>query len=168
MNNHHNYEAYYGIVQSSIKLSNNPKDIKMNHTLLLSAAVSTLLLVGCANRGSVSPSQNASLHTVSPNAPAASEGGAMQRALDAWLKEEWAPLTQPKQVTTTTTMPDGKVVTETKMMEVPNTDINETFTLQKYADKWKIYQENKEKMNAGKPKDPSHIDMLNRMPLIGK
>ena len=54
------------------------------------------------------------------------------------------------------------------MMEVPNTDINETFTLQKYADKWKVYQENKEKMNAGKPKDPSHIDMLNRMPLIGK
>jgi len=140
----------------------------MNPIHLLTAAVSTLLIVGCANHEAVAPSQNASLRTVSPNTPSASEGGAMQRALDAWLKEEWSPLTKTSEVTTTTTTPDGKVITETKMMEVPNTDINETFTLQKYADKWKVYQENKEKMNAGKPKDPSHIDMLNRMPLIGK
>lgn len=140
----------------------------MNPIHLLTAAVSTLLLVGCANREGVTPSQNASLHSVSPNTPATSEGGAMQRALDSWLKEEWTPLTKTSQVTTTTTTPDGKVLTETKTVEVPKTDANETFTLQKYVDKWKVYQENKEKMNEGKPKDPSHIDMMNRMPLIGK
>ena len=140
----------------------------MNPIHLLTAAVSTLLLVGCANREGVAPSQNASLHSVSPNTPAATEGGAMQRALDAWLKEEWAPLTKTSEVTTTTTTPDGKVITETKMMEVPNTDINETFTLQKYADKWKVYHENKAKMNEGKPKEPSHIEMMGTLPVVGK
>lgn len=140
----------------------------MNRIHLLTATLSALLLVGCANREGVAPSQNTSLNTVSPSTPAASEGGAMQRALDAWLKEEWTPMTKTAEVTTTTTMPDGKVVTETKIIEAPVTDGNATFTLQKYVDKWKVYQENKEKMNAGKPKDPSHIDMLNRMPLIGK
>ena len=58
----------------------------MNPIHLLTAAVSTLLLVGCANREGVAPSQNASLHSVSPSTTAVSEGGAMQRSLDAWLK----------------------------------------------------------------------------------
>ncbi len=140
----------------------------MNSIHLLTATLSALLLVGCANRQGVTPSQNTSLLTVSPSTPAASEGGVMQRALDAWLKEEWTPLTQPQQVTTTTTMPDGKVVTETKTVEVPEAVDNEPFTLQKYADKWKVYQENKERMNAGKPKEPSLVEALDRMPIIGK
>lgn len=139
----------------------------MRHSLTLSIAL--LLFGGCAaNTTGVTPSQNKNLNVVSPNSTVENEDGAMQRALDRWLKEEWTPLTEGEKVTTTKTMPDGKVVVEEKTIEVSKADTNETFTLQKFVDKWKVYQENKEKMNAGKPKDPSHIDMLNRMPLIGK
>jgi hypothetical protein len=139
----------------------------MHHSLTLSIAL--LLFGGCAaNTTGVTPSQNTKLQAVSQNSAEVGEDGAMQRALDRWLKEEWTPLTQGEKVTTTKTMPDGKVVVEEKIVEVPKTDTNETFKLQNFVDKWKVYQENKEKMNAGKPKDPSHIDMLNRMPLIGK
>lgn len=139
----------------------------MHHSLTLSIAL--LLFGGCAaNTTGVTPSQNTKLQTVSPNSAEVGEDGPMQRALDRWLKEEWTPLTEGEKVTTTKTMPDGKVVVEEKTIEVSKADTNETFTLQKFVDKWKVYQENKEKMNAGKPKDPSHIDMLNRMPLIGK
>lgn len=139
----------------------------MRHSLNLSIAL--LLFGGCAaNTTGVTPSQNKNLNVVSPSITSESEDGPMQRALDRWLKEEWTPLTQDQKVTTTKTMPDGKIIVEEKIVEVPKTDSNETFKLQNFVDKWKVYQENKEKMNAGKPKDPSHIDMLNRMPLIGK
>ncbi len=140
----------------------------MKASLLLTAAASTLLLVGCANKEGVAPSQNSSLHAVSPSTTATSEGGAMQRSLDSWLKEEWSPMTKTAPVTTTTTMPDGKVVTEIKMVEVPEPVDNEPFTLQKYADKWKVYHENKAKMMEGKPKEPSNIDLVNSLPVIGK
>ena len=140
----------------------------MKASLLLTAAASTLLLVGCANREGMAPSQNPSLHAVSPSTTATSEGGSMQRSLDSWLKEDWAPMTKTAPVTTTTTMPDGKVVTETKMVPVPEPVDNEPFTLQKYADKWKVYHENKAKMMEGKPKEPSNVDLVNSLPVIGK
>jgi hypothetical protein len=140
----------------------------MKPTYLISVALSALILSGCANREGVAPSQNSSLHAVSPSTTAASEGGAMQRSLDGWLKEEWSPLTKTATVTTTTTAPDGKVITETKIVEVPEPEDNEPFKLQKYADKWKVYHENKEKMNEGKPKEASNVDLMNSLPVIGK
>lgn len=140
----------------------------MKSTYLLTAAMSALLLSGCANREGVAPSQNASLHAISPSTTATSEGGSMQRSLDGWLKEEWTPMTKTATVTTTTTMPDGKVITETKMVEVPEPVDTEPFTLQKYADKWKVYHENKAKMMEGKPKEPSNVDLVNSLPVIGK
>ncbi|MDD2780806.1 hypothetical protein [Sulfuricurvum sp.] len=140
----------------------------MKSTYLLTAAMSALLLSGCANREGVAPSQNASLHAVSPSTTATSEAGSMQRSLDGWLKEEWTPMTKTATVTTTTTMPDGKVITETKMVEVPEPVDTEPFTLQKYADKWKVYHENKAKMMEGKPKEPSNVDLVNSLPVIGK
>lgn len=175
------------------------KSISLSIPLLL------LLLNGCANREGVAPSQNSSLQAVSPSTTAVAEGGAMQRSLDAWLKEEWAPMTKSEpviqkvtspdgtitqtktevipsatatsdgkisnmtstQVTTTTiTTPDGKVTTSTTSVAEPIDDA--PFTLQKYADKWKVYHESKEKMNAGKPKEPSHLEMMQSMPVIGK
>ena len=135
---------------------------------LLTAAVGTLLMVGCANREGVAPSQNASLHAVSPSTTSVSEGGSMQRSLDAWLKEEWSPMTKTTEVTSSTTTPDGKVVTTTKTVEIPEPADTEPFTLQKYADKWKVYHENKAKMMEGKPKEPSNIDLVNSLPVIGK
>lgn len=171
--------------------------------IVLSFPLALLLLSGCANREGVAPSKNPSLQAISPSTTATAEGGAMQRSLDAWLKEEWAPLTEPSvqttkaadgtitqtkveiipaatattdgkistmsatQVTTTTvTTPDGKVTTSTTSVAEPIDDT--PFTLQKYADKWKVYHENKEKMNVGKPKEPSHLEMMQSMPVIGK
>jgi hypothetical protein len=169
MNNPHKSEPLYGIVQFSIILSNNSKDSHMSQTsLFLSVVASLLILTGCANREGVAPSQNSSLHSVSPSTTAVSEGGAMQRSLDSWLKEEWTPMTKTVPVATKTTAPDGTVVTTTTMVEVPEVEDNEPFTLQKYADKWKVYHESKAKMMEGKPKEPSNIDLMNSLPVIGK
>ena len=156
---------------------------------LLGAAVCALLLSGCAaNRMGVTPSQNTNLQAVSPSVTAASQGGAMQHSLDSWLKEEWTPIskatpvvttktasdgsvvvtkTEETQVVTTTTAPDGKVVTTTAQI-APEPENEEPFTLQKYVDKWKVYNDKKAKMNEGKPKEPSTIDKVNSLPVIGK
>ena len=161
----------------------------MKATTLLCTAVCALLLSGCgANRVGVTPSQNSSLGAVSPSTTAASQGGAMQHSLDGWLKEEWVPMTasapvvttkttpdgtvvttkiEETQVVTTTTAPDGTVVTTTAQV-APEPEDNSPVTLQKFADKWKVYNENKEKMNEGKPKEASHVESMKSMPAIGK
>lgn len=138
----------------------------MKATTYLYAAVSALILSGCAaNTTGVTPSQNSNLQAVSPSGTAEAEKGAMQRALDNWLKEEWTPMTTA--TVKTTKSPDGKVVTTTAAAVAEPAD-ETSFTLQKYADKWKIYHENEAKMKEGNPKDPSHIDYLDRIPVIGK
>lgn len=132
--------------------------------LSLSIIIAASVLSGCAASATVSPSQNPSLQAVSPNTAAASEGGAMQRSLDAWFKDEWTPLTTPKTVQT-------KEDT-TKSVEVASTaskaEDEKPFTLQSFADKWKVYHENEAKMKEGKPKEASHIDAVNALPVIGK
>lgn len=138
----------------------------MNRTYLSLALISVIVLTsGCANREGVAPSQNTSLNAVSPSGTATSEGGAMQRSLDGWLKEEWTPMTAP--TVTTTTAPDGKVLTTTTAAVVAPED-ETPFTLQKYADKWKTYHENQAKMNEGKPKEASNVQKLESLPVIGK
>lgn len=180
----------------------------MKSLTLLTAATCALILSGCANREGVAPSQNRSLQAVSPSTTAVSEGGAMQRSLDAWLKEEWNPImaaqptnsttkqsdgtivttktepttitvktetaegkviektTKATQITTTTHSSDGKIDTKTEI--VPLDEDDTPFTLQKYADRWKVYHEAKAKMNEGKPKEPSHVEMMQSLPVIGK
>lgn len=180
----------------------------MRTSIFLTSLLATITLVGCANREGVSPSQNASLHAISPSTTATSEGGAMQRSLDAWLKEEWNPImatnpttnttkqadgviittkTQPTTMSIKTQTPEGKVVeTTTKATEITTTtqavdgtvttktevvpldEDNTPFTLQKYVDRWKTYQEAKAKMNEGKPKEPSHVEMMKSLPVVGK
>ena len=131
----------------------------------LSIIISAFVLAGCATNAAVSPSQNPSLQAVSPNTAAASQGGAMQRSLDTWLKEEWRPLTTPK------------AVEQSKESTVNSIDVASTtskaedekaFTLQSFADKWKVYHENEAKMKEAKPKEASHIDVVNALPVIGK
>ena len=127
----------------------------------LSIIIAAFILLGCSTNVTVSPSQNPSLQAVSPNTAAASEGGAMQRSLDTWLKEEWTPLTTPKAV--------QSKESATKSVEVASKAEDEKqFTLQSFADKWKVYHENEAKMNEGKPKEASHIDAVNALPVIGK
>jgi len=140
----------------------------MKATLTITAAVSALLLVGCANREGVAPSQNSSLNAVSPSTTAISEGGSMQRSLDAWLKEEWLPLSAPASGTNTTSGTAASSPSEPSSTVTTQPEDNSPFTLQKYADKWKIYHENKEKMMEGKPKEASHIEMMQSLPVVGK
>lgn len=93
----------------------------------------------------------------------------MQSSLDSWLKEDWFP--NSKAVTPTTasssTFKGTSAATSASKEATVVTD-EKPFTLQSYADKWKAYHENKEKMNEGKPKEASHIDAVNALPVIGK
>ncbi len=161
----------------------------ITRSALLGTVACAFLISGCAaNRMGVTPSQNTTLQAVSPSVTAVSQGGVMQHSLDSWLKEEWSPMTkstpvittktttdgsvvvtktEETQVITTTTAPDGKVVTTTAKITQEPEDTT-PFTLQKYADKWKIYNENKAKLNEGKPKEPSHLESMQNMPAIGK
>jgi len=140
----------------------------MKVTLTITAALSGLLLVGCASREGVAPSQNSSLNAVSPSTTATSEGGSMQRSLDAWLKEEWTPLSAPANGANTTSATAVASPSAFSSALTVQPEDNSPFTLQKYADKWKTYHENKEKMKEGKPKEASHIEMMQSLPVVGK
>ena len=135
--------------------------------LQISLIISSLLLAGCAGNATVSPSQNSSLQAVSPNTAAASQGGAMQRSLDSWLKEDWVPNSKVTAATPSSPAPEANVAPVASTDTTVVTD-EKPFTLQSYADKWKVYHENKEKMNEGKPKEPSNVEKLQKMPVIGK
>jgi hypothetical protein len=156
--------------------------VKSSHLIIIS--LSTLVLSACSNHVGVTPSQNSSLSAVTPNTAAEAKGGAMQKSLDSWLKEEWSPATSVKTTTapdgtvtttkiesdkviTTKTAPNGTVVTTTAPVLQEPEDTT-PFTLQKYADKWKAYNEKKAKMKEGQPKEPSEIDKVNSLPVIGK
>ncbi len=133
----------------------------MRRSLIFS--LSFLLLGGCAaNTVGVTPSQNGSLRAVSPSTTSASQDGAMQRGLDSWLKQEWTPLT------TSTSQEEKKVSTTVITVPTVEEEENTSFTLQHYADKWKTYHENKEKLKEGKAKEPSSIENLEKLPVVGK
>lgn len=68
-------------------------------------------------------------------------------------------------ITTTTIKPNGESNTTTQTVVVED---NEPFTLQKYVDKWNDYLKKQEKLNEGKPKEPSNVQKLESMPVIGK
>ncbi|MDP3267324.1 MAG: hypothetical protein Q8M39_10910 [Sulfuricurvum sp.] len=135
--------------------------------LKLSLIISSLLLVGCATNATVSPSQNNSLNTVSPNTASTSKGGTMQNSLESWLKEDWIPNSTARESSTSSSTLEGTSAASASTDTTVVTD-EKPFTLQSYADKWKVYHENKEKMNEGKPKEASHIDAVNALPVIGK
>lgn len=144
----------------------------MRQIITLGSAL--LILAGCANREGVAPSQNPSLQAISPSTTATTEGGYMQRGLDAWLKEEWTPLTQPSSSAIVPVPSSPSAVSGTSpatSAAAPVTPVPEDttpFTLQKYVDKWKVYQENKTKLNEGKPKEASHVQQMEALPVIGK
>lgn len=95
---------------------------------------------------SVAPSQNRELDRVSPMPVAKSEGGAMQQSLDEWTKEEWTPITE-----------------QDERIKAMNQDKDRPFTIQEYVDKAMIYQANKPKSDQ-----PSHVEQMKELPVIGK
>ncbi len=130
--------------------------------------LTSLLLVGSTSLSAVSPSQNSSLNSVSPNTTSVSKGGTMQNSLDSWLKEDWIPNTTTGTSAVSSSTPEGSLTVPTTPTDTTVVTDEKPFTLQSYADKWKVYNENKAKMNAGKPKEASHIDAVNALPVIGK
>lgn len=75
-------------------------------------------------------------------------------------------VTNATQITTTTKAPDGSVTTKTEI--VPLDEDNTPFTLQKYLDKWNVYQEKNAKMKEGQPQEPANWEKLQKLPGIGK
>ena len=107
------------------------------------------------------PSQNRALNAISPSSTSNtkhSEDGVLQKETDAWLKNEWEPLTQETNSTNNTQ--NGTLSTEPE-------DDNRSFTLQKYVDKAGVYMENKRRRDENKTKAPSHYEKMESMPGIG-
>ncbi len=87
------------------------------------------------------------------------------------MKEDWIPNSKTTAVTTPSSVAPQSSVSLPVSTDTKDTTVvtdEKPFTLQSYADKWKVYHENKEKMNEGKPKEASHIDAVNALPVIGK
>jgi hypothetical protein len=107
-----------------------------------------------ASAGTVSPSENPALQSISPSPTA---GGAndehrlLQQKTNTWIEEEWTP----------------RVETNATIRE-QNEDEDRPFTLQEYVDKAGVYLKEKEKEQAGKPRSPSHKEQMDELPVIGE
>ncbi|QOP42953.1 hypothetical protein FJR45_02895 [Sulfurimonas sediminis] len=125
---------------------------------------SLIVLNGCVNSALTVPSQNSDLNKIS-NSNGKVKPGLMQKNLDNWLKNEWAPTVNEdkkvqkkymKKVDTQGTNTSND--TEEKYVE----DKERNFTLQEYVDKAAAYS--KAHPNEGKD---SHVKKLESMPVIG-
>ena len=125
----------------------------------------------------VTPSQNKALNSISPSSTASDEHEEhryLQKSTNAWIKNEWEPLTdsntstskEPNQTDQTNNMATKSALTDSNT-SISSDDINST-GLQYYVDKVDIYMENKKKRDANKTEEPSHVDKINAMPGIGK
>ena len=94
---------------------------------------------------SVSATKNEALNKVSPINQNRNDG-TMQKSLDKWLETDWTPTVQ-------------------KDEKIKKVDANESrnFTLQEYVDKAVAYSKNKPAST-----EPSNVEQLNKMPVIGK
>jgi len=132
-----------------------------------------LTFVGCSSP-QVAPSQNDALNAISKSNASTKKDGAMQRALDDWLENDWEKNTkgfeetkQTEAVETTRTNNDEDVkenFSEEKRVKktTSSSNNNESFTLQHYVDKAKYYMEHK------KTHTKSHVKELEALPVIGK
>lgn len=102
---------------------------------LITSLLCAFVLIGCGTKAAVSPSQNNALLAISPSTIAVSQGGAMQHSLDQWLKEEWIPLSTNSSV-------DANM-TSLKQENLNESDSDESWSLQRYVEKWNIYHKNK-------------------------
>jgi len=117
----------------------------------------------------VTPSQNKALNSISPSSTASDEHEEhryMQKSTNAWIKNEWDPLTDSNTSASKKANETDKTQADTNK-SVSSDDINTT-GLQYYVDKAGIYIDNKKKRDANKTKAPSHTEKINAMPGIGK
>lgn len=94
----------------------------------------------------------------------------MQHALDNWLQNEWTPLTSSGTDADTGTAATPETLNPSASLKSEESVSNEEsrFTLQHYVEKWERYNENKKKLKEGQKEEPSHIDVVQQMPIIGK
>jgi len=137
-------------------------------TIISLTLLIALLSSGCSSSVEVTPSQNKTLNNISKSNASRKKDGAMQRALDSWLKKDWTPtVSQDKEI--------QKKYMEKKKEEKSNTlaektkesqfidKKNKNFTIQEYIDKAAAYMK-------AKPNDynNSNVKKLNSLPVIGE
>lgn len=76
--------------------------------------------------------------------------GSLQKSLDTWMEEEWNPVFENNE---TQKLKDEKA--------------KESFKLQHYIDKAKIYMDKKEADKAGTLQEPAHYEKIKKLPVIG-
>ncbi len=76
--------------------------------------------------------------------------GSLQKSLDTWIEKEWEPAFK-----------------DNKEQELKDEKAKESFNLQHYIDKAKIYMDKKEEEKLGKPQEPSHHEKMKKLPVIG-
>jgi hypothetical protein len=146
-------------------------------TLTLIALVA---LSACSHTSNPSASQRDALESVSPDSHPEKKG-AMQNSLDSWLSQDWTPSVekdetiQKKYMKPETTPKQNSVATKSEVVDTTEKaevvkkqvkyveDPDKPFTLQEYADKAGAYM----KAHENDPKKPSHIEKMNKMPVIG-
>ena len=134
----------------------------------------TILLIfsGCASQNEPTPSQNKALNSVSKSTAQTRQKGWMQEHLDSWLHNDWEKNTEgfeksdtqkPTSNKTNATVKEHTVVIrENNTTAESSKKEDDSFTLQHYVDKIKYYNEHK------KSSGPSHVEELEKMPVIGK
>ena len=122
----------------------------------------------------VPPSQNNALNNISPSGSyndKHAEYRHMQKGTNAWIKNEWEPLTESntsaKKEASSNIKSKQNGTKSQKIKRRSVDDINST-GLQYYVDKAEIYIENRDKRDVNKTKAPSHVEKINAMPGIGK
>lgn len=74
----------------------------------------------------------------------------------------------PSNIPTKTPADTNASSSSTSVTTATQPTAEERFTLQEYLDKWKKYRENKSKIEETQPKEPSHVDSMKKLPVIGK
>jgi len=137
--------------------------------------VSVVFMAGCSSTAHHAPSHadNRQLNAISPTTHDNSrEKGYLQQKYNAWEEEEWEPATRPEiqekeaedAVDSVKVSDSGNDNDNASLKEPKDPNASETFTLQRYIDKWRQYLDAEENTSTG----PSNVEKLDAMPVIGE
>ncbi len=124
-------------------------------------SVSLVLLVGCSTNTALSPSQDATLNTISKSSAQKKHTYFLQKQFDTFIDEEYVPtISQNKEIQKK--YMDKKVDASTGEVTYVDRE-SDNFTLQEIADKLRVYIETN-------PDDysKSNVTKMQKMPVIGK
>ena len=126
--------------------------------------IGILACAGCAGGEPGTPAADTSLNTISPTGTQKSKKGYMQEHYDRWVTEEWAPVTSEKKDDLTHSKQSDTAAAATPQKRADDAKDSDG-ALQKYVDKWSHYLQTQEKKGEN---TPSHVEALDKMPVIGK